>query len=224
MLRPECSTGKGEEFGYHVWKCVCYIWLLVLSKDALRVILELIIKSCEGAACRAENQLVDKVIALRSAQPKLEAVPQVFGRFCGNETGKLRFCKRKIRGVSLTTFGCTIGFRHSPVCISSTIMITRSASLRTSLNPDRISFLNSSNFGLSIPPKMSMYSCGILKGAASKPTPPGEIPSMKPKSMSVGTRVDQPSTMPKAARYSRIRCPSLSTRMLPLCLSFSCKT
>lgn len=45
---------------------------------------------------------------------------------------------------------------------------------------------------------------GSLNGAASKPMLPGELLSMKPKSI-------------------WMRCPSRSTRILPLCLSFICK-
>ncbi|CAG8720794.1 10926_t:CDS:2, partial [Acaulospora colombiana] len=45
-------------------------------------------------------------------------------------------------------------------------------------------FLNSANFSLSKPPKISKYSCESLNGASSKPTEPGEFESINPKSMS----------------------------------------
>ena len=49
-----------------------------------------------------------------------------------------------------------------------------------------------------------MYSSGSLNGAASNPMLPGEFESMNPKSM-------------------WIRCPSRSSKMLPLCRSLICR-
>lgn len=85
--------------------------------------------------------------------------------------------------------------------------------------------LNSSNGGDVTPPSTSIYSCVNLKGAASKPTEPGELDSMKPKSiwiMSRGLLVPR-RILVNRKRNSYIR-PWSSIKMFPLCRSLSWKT
>ena len=92
--------------------------------------------------------------------------------------------------------------QNRPISIISTRCDIESARLRNAKKPSFTRSLKSANFSENIPPSTSMYSCGILKGASSNPTDPGEFISINPKSMCV-------------------KCPWRSRRILPLCLSFS---
>jgi len=79
-------------------------------------------------------------------------------------------------------------------------LIIRSQCFLAASNPSLNNLLNSRNEAPFVPPSTSIYSGGNLKGAASNPILPGVLLNINPKSM-------------------WIRCPSLSKRMLPLCLS-----
>lgn len=96
-------------------------------------------------------------------------------------------------------------FSHSELTLSLgrySLMI-RSQCFRAASNPSRNNCLNIKNDSELTPPRTSMYSGGNLNGAASNPMFPGELESIKPKSM-------------------WMRCPSRSNRMLPLCRSLIC--
>ena len=79
-------------------------------------------------------------------------------------------------------------------------LMIRSQCFLAALNPSLNNLLNSRNEVPVGPPNTSIYSGGNLKGAASNPILPGVLLNINPKSI-------------------WIRCPSLSKRMLPLCLS-----